>query len=167
MSNLKYGNSESGMPSESDLTDKMLYQLACIFFGSSGFSENTSSLDCLIELRNKFQEAEANVLLVSLAATIRRRSESISEYEKTQIVEMGLKEVGEYCKNKDTNSNTMPLTFREACNKIIHADQLEFSYAAKFGELLPKVHLLGSQQGREWSATVDINLYIQSAWHHG
>ncbi|MCH1932350.1 hypothetical protein L9G16_19570, partial [Shewanella sp. A25] len=62
---------EEGVPSETDLTDKWLYQLACIFFGSEGFGQYSSKFDCFPNLRTRFQESESNILLVSLAATMR------------------------------------------------------------------------------------------------
>ena len=162
-----HGNSDSGRPSETDITDKMLYELACIFFGSVGFSKNPSALNCLIDLRSRYQEAEANVLLISIAATIRRRSETITEYEKNLVIDLGLDNVGKYYRVESDENNVIPLKFREACNKIIHANKTEFSYHPNTGVLSPNVKLYGSQKGRNWSAYIEISTFIQSAWHHG
>lgn len=163
----QHGSLEEGIPSETDATDKWLYQLACIFFGSRGFGAYSLEYDCYPDLRKRFQESEANILLVSLAATLRRRTESASDLQNEEVRKRAPLSAGDYIKDINTPTKSVDLTFREACNKIIHADNLEFIYEKEGGILKPFINLFGTFHNKKWKVVLDINLFINCAWHHG
>lgn len=58
-----------------------------------------------------------------------------------------------------------PLSLREACNKIIHAKQIQFDIKHTTKELysiMPTVYLLGEKNGRPWEAELDLVRYVRS-----
>ncbi len=60
-----------------------------------------------------------------------------------------------------------PLSFREACNKILHCTTLNFDYEddilRRGGPINPTVYLYGEHKGKEWRAALDINSFIDHA----
>ncbi|AJQ93388.1 hypothetical Protein YC6258_01341 [Gynuella sunshinyii YC6258] len=63
------------------------------------------------------------------------------------------------------------LTYRESCNKIIHATKVNFDYSDSDphfgGSLNPIVHLYGEHYKYSWKAVLNIENFIESAWNHG
>jgi hypothetical protein len=54
-----------------------------------------------------------------------------------------------------------PLAFREACNKIIHADVVEL-----FDPSRPVLRLMGRQRGKEWLALVELIDYERASFRN-
>ncbi len=61
------------------------------------------------------------------------------------------------------------LIFREACNKIIHSDHINFDITdvstVYAGYLNPKVYLYGSLGEQHWKAEVDIYEFVKEAYN--
>ena len=59
------------------------------------------------------------------------------------------------------------LRFREACNKIIHCDSINFDYRVrkpKRGDVLnPRVHVYGTHKRRHWKATLEVDRFADIA----
>lgn len=61
---------------------------------------------------------------------------------------------------------SIALTFREACNKIIHADDIEYFKENSMSEGLSyEVTLYGSQSNKRWAVIFDIFKFLEAA--HG
>lgn len=142
-----------------------LYRLACIFHASQSID------DCgvigLAHLRSEFQEAEAAHLLISLASVLRNTQDQNPERAEYWRSKLPSDEVGSLVKNLKADSKPVPLTFREACSKIIHCLTVNYEYVnarPQVGNaLLPTIHLYGWYGKKEWKATVDINRFIDVA----
>lgn len=171
-----YGNMDQ-VPSETDTSDIWLYQLACIFYGSQGFGAFGDKYEWNNDLRRRFQEAEINRLLISIAASVRRRNEDVFALPDEEKTYRGIGQgqtpdsVGVLIKNIAESDKEYKLTLRDACNKIIHANKLNFDYNEEVpragGVLNPVVHCYGVLSGKKWKATLNVPLFIQSAWDHG
>ncbi len=63
----------------------------------------------------------------------------------------------------DDNSEDQPLDLREACNKIVHAQDVKFDVddPAKPTRLNPTIYLYGSKGGVAWKATLNLIEYSQ------
>jgi hypothetical protein len=59
------------------------------------------------------------------------------------------------------------LSFREACNKIVHCNSINFDYVSdqprRGMAMTPIVHLYGVKGKDEWRASVEINKLIRAA----
>ena len=69
-------STSEGISSETDISDRQLYLLGCVFFASPRFGDGPYEYEFNHDLRLRHQETEASTLLISIAAAIRRRSES-------------------------------------------------------------------------------------------
>lgn len=156
---------------ETDISDRWLYMLGCIFFASPGFGSGAYRYEFNYDLRLRFQEAEANTLLVSIAAAVRRRTELLDDFERSQIAQVAPASVGSLVKDIRQKERSVDLSFREACNKIIHAKQIKFDYdertCRRGGVLNPTVHCYGTHGKLEWKASIQIYSFIKAAWDHG
>ena len=123
-----------------------LYRLLCIFHASRSIN-STESISIPLLCKN-FQEAEVGRLLISIASAIRNACDqkpSRAEYWKESL---NSDKVGDLIPNLKSPDETGPLSFREACNKIIHCDTLNFDYCGKEprrqgSQLAPIVYLYG------------------------
>ena len=111
------------------------------------------------------ERAEISRLLVQIAAYFRVKSDDGS-WEHGFWLHKNSKGVGEL--NEDVSQTTsIPLDFREACNKIIHAQQVHFdgeSHPTTGVQYLnPVVHLYGTKGRKKWKATLDITQFCRAA----
>lgn len=112
--------------------------------------------------------------MVALAAMVRAVDEqfdSFTEYQKRNPNGVG---------KLETEKGSIILTVREACNKIIHANeaQLEWRvltahplyeqiYQANHGELgqkykVPFLSVMGTHRGKKWHATINLILWVHA-----
>lgn len=149
----------SGHPIALEAYDLEVYQLACCFAGSRELAR-LARADRMVEwLRLTFQESEASRRLVAVAAIIRTSLDTwVADAERVGRLPVGsLAEAGTTC----------VLSFREACNKVLHADEVELYRNHKQKALSKNVVLYGSRTtrtgDRKWKATLDINAFIAAA----
>jgi hypothetical protein len=60
------------------------------------------------------------------------------------------------------NVDSVPLTMREACNKIIHATTFRFDVEGEFetSYMNPVIYFYGTERGKPWRAVLDIVRYV-------
>ena len=67
----------------------------------------------------------------------------------------------------ETRSEDQRLEFRDACNKIIHANRLHFdgdvNEATGIEYINPKIYLYGEKSGKAWRATLDVVEFCKAA----
>jgi hypothetical protein len=154
---------QRGWPLASPLLDLELYRLLCIFSGGKAIASRThTENDYSVWLRQNFEKSEASRLLISAAAILRNHLDSCAHPEENEKALHA--SVGSFKPNKESKKRALPLSFREACNKIIHADLIHYDFS-KAKEpyrqyLRPFIHLYGFYQENEWKATIDILKFI-------
>ena len=88
--------------------------------------------------------------------------------EKLKVIKSDT--VGILIKNIKKNNEETSLSFREACNKIIHCNAMNFEYSnekpSRGDSLKPIVHLYGELQNKEWKATLNINEFIEIGYQY-
>lgn len=115
-------------------------------------------------LHNEFCEDEITRILMNSAITLRVLDDRDS----------GTLQRVEPCGELQTRGQTEALTFREACNKIVHATRVNFDIERLDGRPLdrpsteptfmnPKIYLYGVRQGAEWRAMLDVIAYVHGA----
>ena len=113
-----------------------LYYLFCIFGASKRLAEITeeSEYDMAWDFKHAYQNHETQRLLVSIATHYRiiyEQTHPLSEDDPDYEIygdhdwRDDLDTIGEFWKI-ETDEESIGLTFREACNKIIHATKFEF-----------------------------------------
>jgi hypothetical protein len=105
-------------------------------------------------------------ILVSIAAITRS---NIDSNPSSQAADAHLiaKPVGTLRPDLDNPHKTEPLEFREACNKILHANYInpdvsDIAQGMK-SPLKPRLYLYGKHRGKEWRATVEIFAFAIAA----
>lgn len=138
-----------------------LHRLIAAFF-------SLSSIDTIVEdeadplhtLRTQFTEVEIVHQLINTAIMNRLQMEHMHRLrEDPDELSFQLLEAvcGELCPDI-RNDETIELDFREACNKIIHAQQIEI-----FDWNNPVLRLEGTLGTNEWCAFVEITDYVRAS----
>lgn len=151
-----------------------LYYLATVFGASKsifkllrkrGDEEQDYSL---FSIFRKFEYSEASKRLISIAAICRNSMDTHPDQEirtESESTNVGLL-------FEPINAQSKPLSFRESCHKILHADYINFDLTKKVdvrtGYLRPKIYLYGTkklgEELKEWRATINIFDFIKAAW---
>lgn len=151
-----------GWPVPSELLDFAVYRLLCVFAASAGISSLCKrSNDYFSFVRSNFECVEASRLLLNIAIISRNQLDSaVDAAERRNALPTN---VGTLKQLDDKTSR--PLNFREACNKIIHADQVNFDASSASGSaqqsLNPRVHLYGTLNSRTWKATIEMYPFLE------
>jgi hypothetical protein len=158
-----------------------LMQLASIFAGCegvirevaregrniSGWDEGDHPLEMLFDNRCT---AEVSRLLIEAAVTVRMLDDMAGHHVVGVNFTVG---------DLDEGSGRRPLSLREACNKIVHATNVEFdlgggttTFTDKAGEEVTEcivylrptsVELRGNWEDRAWSAELQVYAFIKAA----
>jgi hypothetical protein len=154
---------EAGYPIAAEATDRDLYRLAVVFAASRRMRSIGSKHPRVIELGMTFEATEASQLLVSLAATFRSHLDTGTAF-------MGgvhsKDTVGALWPDVTKRRHRIPLTFREACNKIIHADLVDLWPLDRRngrGALRSSVRLAGTKGRLEWRTDVEVFRFVEAA----
>ena len=97
-------------------------------------------------------------LLISLAIKLRMIDDLMKSHNKANSIQSPKNKVGII----DDGKKVADLTIREACNKIIHANKIEFTIkynqrgSMKVRYLAPEIKLHGERGKTSWKATIDI-----------
>ncbi|MEQ5816794.1 hypothetical protein J3362_14855 [Marinobacter sp. NFXS11] len=105
-------------------------------------------------------------LLISIAATLRIKNDDGGWHSNNR------RPVGRLSPDLRGTSPTddIPLTLREACNKIIHATRVHYdveevdrfeSIGRKSGYLNPWVYLYGTKGKKDWKATLNVTAFCK------
>ena len=151
-----------GMPIDPIFFEKKIYTLITIF-GASNFLYNNfkEDNDYFFTRTKEFEKSEVSELLISIAVISR-------SYLDTNIVSNNFNKdflVGKIIFN-NTNKEK-DLNFRDSCNKIIHATNINFDINKgsniKDGYIKPIVYLYGSHQEKKWKVIVNIIDFCKAA----
>jgi hypothetical protein len=137
---------------------------------SKRYAEETyeNDYDLLQTLRDSHEQLEIGSLLLSLAMRIRVLDDRGQISKGAMALECGSLATGT-CSNK----RKIPLTLREACNKIVHSkgSQLMVSHFDNFDAQLPSptsthmestLILHGTKNRTTWRASLDIVLFVRA-----
>src|SRR5438132_9505388 len=106
-----------GLGISSEFLDHELYLLGCLIHASEAMDELGKHPLC--ELRQRFQETEIGRLLLTVAVAVRNAMDQ-NPY-RTEYWLQGVEDnVGTF-KNLKRKEEPAVLSFREACNKLIHS----------------------------------------------
>ena len=142
-----------------------LYTLLAVFVASKQIGKLCEGSDAPT-FRTMLDEHETSLathLLIECAVLIRikddvfQRQHGISAETTKDIVGT----LFHWCRHVDSRE----LNLREACNKIVHAKQMNFDVVQDQGwdsrHLMPTVHLYGERNGVCWKAELDVVRWVE------
>jgi hypothetical protein len=165
---------EIGYPIEPEYVQLDIYRLLCCFGGSplikqAAQSDNNWESSFFHDFSRYLERSEISRLLISIAATSRNNLDQMHS-AITGLDGLPEDDVGELIPKWDENDVTERLAFREACNKILHAQKITFNANQdqdwKTCYLFPTVYLYGEKSGVQWRATLDIFRFCFWAGRH-
>jgi len=118
----------------------------------------------LMRLYVQFADSEAHRQLVDLAVSVRLLLERAA---KRGWFHSSSRHCGVLLPKHDDDSRHSPLEFREACNKIIHAEVVRFDVddSENPTERRPTVYLYGRKSKVMWKATLDLVQFARHVEH--
>lgn len=151
-----------------------LYRVLCYFHASKNIcspEDDINSIPATQLLVEEVQEAQILEALVSSSIKLRLLDEQLWNAEK-EVKELFQFTVGKLWSPHDAATHK-DLTLREACNKIVHAEDIGFfvdssQYCTerfltpRFLE--PKIAVYGKHEGNCWRAEVSIDQYIEAGY---
>ncbi|GHF91399.1 hypothetical protein [Thalassotalea marina] len=146
-----------------------IYELSTIVFGSEGLAKLSTGddKDEFDKLRVRHEIAQASKLLIEVAVVLRNLIDSDSwpmdpiheiRVERRPEINVGVVRKG--------SKNEKVLTFRQACNKIIHAEHISFGMKEMPGKmkcLNGSVELHGKRNKDTWVADIQVADFIRMA----
>jgi hypothetical protein len=160
----------NGYPIEPSHLDLDVYRLLLPFAASRPLHDlcGCDVSDPLNRMREQFERSEACRLLLTIAVIVRN---SVKKKRNSLVLEHLDAPVGTLVEDLG-NPAIIPLSFREACHKIIHATEVEFMSGQAEGERLQpltmQIKLLGEKPGRgeelEWEAKLDVAEFARQAY---
>lgn len=159
---------DSGYPFESPHLDVEIYRLITTVAASQVFAkELEDGQDApMWKWYKRMEMPEISRLLVSISAVARNNIDSRWNAGDSYPAQVE-KPVGVLIPNRDYPDRAEGLGFRNACNKILHADQVNPEVVdlekGLVSALEPQVHLYGEYRGSEWKATIDIYDFAMAA----
>ncbi len=143
-------------PIAAEALDLEIYQLACIFAGSQELLSKSKAYYSLKALVDVFELSEASRKIISIAVALRSSLDSNPRELSKEITGTLIKNI------KEPISEA--LDFREACNKIIHAVDIEFFNDNDPDQSLNwSLKLFGSYNKKDWEATLSVLQFIEIA----
>jgi hypothetical protein len=109
------------------------------------------------------EEQKIKEYLISIAIKLRMIDDLMKAHNKKNHISNN-DDVG-FLKSKNGKKKEI-LSIREACNKIIHAQSLQFVYGKtkdKMSYLKPRIHFTGEKNEKDWKATIDILKFVENA----
>ena len=143
-----------------------LYRLLCHFLASPRLSAHVDDVAwCPFgAIVDDFEESEVQRLLLSIAVRMRLHIQRFKRDTKAKATLYPV--VGTLC-NVDKR-RLAPLTIKDACDKIIHAQLINFdrkqASKGRRAYLTPKLHLYGIHRDAKWKATVNIVDFVEHAY---
>jgi hypothetical protein len=133
-----------------------LYRLAAILLSYMALEK---SGDRLLNLRDQFVDDELSHLIAQTANANRLQPEHMQRL-RTDPSEKSFEPVEGYCGEWDWPTDpwkaAKPLSFKDACDKIIHAQEVGMICFDP-----PSLFLSGQQSGKKWEVKVDLLPYIE------
>lgn len=150
-----------GLAVSGEYLDHQIYLLLCLFFASREFDESKN--EDLLMLRSKLQEKEICRILITISACLRNDMDR-NPFIASQALRGISDSVGVLEEDKKGVMSAVNLSVRDAFNKIVHCDFINFDYVdskARIGDALnPFVYLYGKKQNNApWRAVLDIKKF--------
>jgi hypothetical protein len=162
-----------------EIVFKDAYRLFCLFMADKAIFDMTPedqqvwggsqrSEEPLFRLRHQYIEDEVNHTLINLAICNRTHMERMRERPE---IDFSSAVCGKWIKDVDAEEGEENLSFREACNKIIHANKFAATFlkddtvASFLGEMEPMHHeiwLFGKYVGKYWKADLDVLAFLRA-----
>jgi len=149
-------------PIATEALDLEVYNLAALFAGSAELQRLGEEHAGLKWVRQTFETSEVFRRLIALAVTLRS---SLDEFGREPVDVVGKLMVD------NTPSQSTDLKLREACNKVIHAESVEFHPGAGVvdRDTLPLSSVLeiwGTHHGKRWRVDLDVFAFLNAAVRH-
>lgn len=150
----------NGYPIAAEALDLEIYKLYCLYTSSSilhGLVRQFPNINWLLET---FEQSELSKKIISIAVIIRNQEDTrITKKSKDSIV-------GELIPDEHNPINVEKLNLREACNKIVHALDINFQPGiAHLTETTPLSEIMefgGEFRGKNWIAKIDILKFLEA-----
>lgn len=155
-----------GYPQDTIMLVSKLYELISIFGASEFISDNFRSKNAVItdpyslgtfKMFRDIEYCKISEDLLSIAAIVRNNIDSTYK-EGKKFPTVG---------SLDQKGKKGDLGFVEACNKIIHANHINFDLSKiddmYSGFLKPKIYLYGSFEDKKWKASINIIDFCKEA----
>jgi hypothetical protein len=146
-----------------------LYDLAAVVFGSEGLAKQSTGdhRDEFDKLRVQHEVGQATKLLIEIAVVLRNLIDG-ERWPLDVIHEMRVEGRPEQPVGvlRAEGVSDAVLAFREACNKLIHAQRISFGMqdlAGKMPFLNGIVELHGTKAKQNWVAEIDLSKFIRMA----
>ncbi len=146
-----------------------LYDLAAVVFGSEGLAQQSTGddRDEFDKLRIRHEIGRATKLLIEVAVVLRNLLDG-EQWPLDVIHEMRVDARPEQTVGtlQTANRDEAELAFREACNKLIHAQRVSFGIRAlpgRTGYLDGTAELHGTKAGQAWVAKINLSAFIRMA----
>ena len=151
----------NGYPIAAEALDLELYELACTIAASSELHRLGETKGGIRWILKTFELSELSRRLVSVAVTVRNMYE-------TGWPENGPdRTVGTLISDETRPDDSQSLNLREACNKIIHAQDVSFFPGVSgLHETTPisgTIELRGAKRRNHWIAKLDLLDFIEAA----
>lgn len=146
-----------------------IYDLAAVVFGSEGLARLSTGddRDEFDKLRVRHEIAQASKLLIEVAVVLRNLLDSgnwpMDPIHEIRVHARPETHVGTV---RETTASESTLSFRDACNKLIHAERISFgmkSLPGKMDCLNGTVELHGRRGKRSWVAEIKLSDFIRMA----
>lgn len=139
-----------------------LWRLSVIFLADKSYTRwESDSGDRAVSNLRQFADDEVTRILLTSAIAIR-----IVDDREGQVVDAHTGPCGTIQSDRE-NPASMPLSLRDACNKIIHAERINFDLEqeadVEFPYLTPTIYLYGRLGAREWRAELSVMAYVTEA----
>lgn len=154
---------------ERPLIHATLYDLAAVVFGSEGLAHLSTGddRDEFDKLRVRHEIAKATKLLIEVAVVLRNLLDGerwpLDPVHEGRIDRRPEQSVGVLHVAGAAESS---LSFREACNKLIHAKRVSFGMSdlpEKMAYLDGTAELHGAKGDKDWVAHIDLSAFIRMA----
>lgn len=151
----------------SEIVLRDLYRLVSIVVGDPGLASLGMAHDPLWQLRERFIEDELVHTLVSIAIANRIHLEHM-QGPRDDEDELSFRPISQQCGSLQPNidqQRQIPLSFKEACHKIIHAENIvaQTEGAPESNPIGPYLTLRGTKNGKVWVAHLDLLDYARAS----
>ena len=149
-------------PVAAEAMDLEIYILSALICGSENLRSLENELRGFEWLRSRFEASEISRRIIGLAVLLRNHLDITQPHPNTNV--------GSLIPDSESTNCTKPLSLREACNKIIHADMVDIhnddQSSERNGAISNRIKLLGTYNGRQWIAEVDVLRFLNEASNH-
>lgn len=146
-----------------------LYDLAAVLSGSEGLARRSTgnARDELDKLRIRHEVGQATKLLIEVAVVLRNLLDGenwpLDVIHEMRVERRPERNVGVL---QRLDRGETALSFRDACNKLIHSQRISFGMEELPGKtryLDGTVEVYGSKAGQDWIAKIDLFEFVRMA----